>query len=67
MILRNSKGHERNFKILFKIEYNNKCYYVYEDYITSKNYVGIIDGEYLKKVSLDEIAFIKKILEKVTQ
>ena len=29
--------------------------------------VGIIDGEYLKKVSLDEIAFIKKILEKVTQ
>lgn len=67
MILRNSKDQERNFKILFKVEHNDKSYYIYEDYITSRYYVGLKDGNLLKKVNEEEINFIKEILEKVNE
>ncbi len=67
MILRNSKGQERNFKILFKIEQNNNCYYIYEDYLTSRCYVGKKDCDKLKKINNEEMTLIKALLEKVNE
>ena len=67
MILRNSKGYERNFKVLFKIEYQNNCYLVYEDFITGKCYAGLKDSNHLKKVSKDDLLLVDKILEGVNK
>ncbi len=67
MILRNSKGRERNFKILFKIEHENNTYIVYEDYMTGKCYVGCIKDGNLNKLPKEEIDFVLKILEKVNE
>ena len=67
MILRNHKGQERNFKLVFKIEHNNKLYYIYEDYVNSHYYVGFKDHQILKKITEEEMAFINQILEKVNE
>ena len=40
MTLKNSKGNERCFKLLLKVENKENSYLVYQDNITSKVYGG---------------------------
>ncbi len=65
MILRNKKGQERNFKILYKIEHNEEIYIVYEDYISSRFYVGLKKDNKLININEEETNFINSILKGV--
>ena len=67
MILKNSKGQERNFKMLFKIEINDNIYFVYEDNITKKCYSGLKDGNKLKKIDKKNIMLLEEIIKKVNE
>ena len=66
MILRNKKGEERKFRLLYKIEHNDNLYLVYEDYITKKIYAGKKKQDKLKKLEEDELNYINKLIEKVS-
>ncbi len=66
MILRNSKDRERNFKMLYKIEHQDKTYIVYEDYITGKCYAGIKKDNILEKVNDEEKNLINRVLKGVS-
>ena len=65
MILRNKKGTERNFRILFEYEKNNKKYIIYEDINTLNIYGGIKEENYLKPLEEQDYIFINSILEKI--
>ena len=65
IVLQNNKGSERCFQILYKIEYNNQVYLVYEDSFTKKIYAGLLQDKNLKSLPTEELNFFNKILEKV--
>jgi len=65
MILKNNKGIERNFIILFEIIKNNEKYIIYKDPITNKIYSGKNDKNKLKILSDEEFDYINNIIEKI--
>ena len=65
MILRNSKGKERHFKVLFKLDKNGKTYIVYQDEMSGKYYGGLLKENKLKVLNDDEMMMINKVLERI--
>lgn len=65
MILKNSKGIEREFNILFEIEKNNNKYIVYKDMMTNNIYGGKCKNDNLEALNEKEFEFINNILEKL--
>lgn len=65
MILKNSKGKERNFKLLFKLEYKNNTYLTYKDPISGKFYSGKLKGNTLKSLNEEEMIRMNKVLERI--
>ncbi len=65
MLLKNSKGKERNFKLLMKAKHNNKEYIIYQDVITNKVYAGLKEENKLKKINKDEINYLNKMIERI--
>ena len=65
MILKNNKGVERNFEILFEIEKEENKYIVYKDPLTDNIYGGKYEGEKLTILEDNEINYLNKIIEKL--
>lgn len=65
MILRNNKGTERDFDILFEVEKNNKKYVIYKDQLTENIYGGRLEEDKLKVLDDSEFEFINKMIEKL--
>ncbi len=65
MLVKNKKGSEREFKLLFKLEKNKESYLVYQDQITSKIYSGKRIKDTLKPVDEEEIKMLNNILERI--
>ncbi len=65
MILKNSKGKERNFKVILRLEKNNEDYLIYQDEISGKYYGGKVVSDKLKSLKDEEIAMLNKILERI--
>ena len=65
MILKNSKGAEKNFTLLFEIQKENIKYVVYKDPLTENIYGGVLEAEKLKKLSDDEFEYISNMIEKL--
>lgn len=66
MILRNKKGSERNFKLLLKVDDQDKKYIVYEDIMSKKIYAGLQSDNKLKRLDDEEINKINKVLERIS-
>lgn len=64
MILRNNKGLERSFEILFEIENNKRKYIIYRDPLTNNVYGGRYEEDKLKVLNENEFEFINNIVEK---
>ena len=62
MILKNKKGLERKFRILFEIEDEDKKYIIYEDINTLKIYGGKLQENVLKILSYEEINMLNKMI-----
>ncbi len=67
MVLKNKKGQERNFNLLYKLELNAKTYFIYEDIITKKCYAGLQEGQELNVVSKEEIDLLERIIKRVNE
>lgn len=65
MILKNNKGIEREFNILFEVEKNNKKYIIYRDPLTDNIYGGKCEGDTLKVLTDAELDFVNNILKKL--
>ncbi|MBQ7031633.1 MAG: hypothetical protein IJY87_00280 [Bacilli bacterium] len=65
MILRNNKGTERDFDILFEVEKNNKKYVIYKDRLTENIYGGRLEEDKLKVLDDSEFEFINNMIEKL--
>lgn len=65
MILKNNNGIERNFKILFELENDNKKYIIYEDFNTLNIYCGRKEENILKPLDDKEFDLINKLIEKM--
>lgn len=65
MILRNNKGTERDFDVLFEVEKNNKKYVVYKDQLTGNIYGGKLEEDKLKVLDDSEFEFINNMIEKL--
>lgn len=65
MILKNSKGIERNFELLFEIEKDNNKYIVYKDRITNNIYAGKENKNKLAILDENEINYLNALLEKM--
>jgi len=65
MILRNNKGTERDFDILFEVEKNNKKYVIYKDQLTENIYGGRLEEDKLKVLDDSEFEFINNMIEKL--
>ncbi len=65
MVLKNSKGKERNFNVILKIEKNHKVYIIYEDKYSNKIYAGIKEDNILKKLAEEDKHFINMVVERV--
>lgn len=67
MVLKNKKGQERNFNLLYKLELKEKTYFIYEDVITKKCYAGLQEGQELNVVSKEEIDLLERIIKRVNE
>lgn len=65
MLLKNNRGQERNFKLLMKIEKDDKIYLIYKDKITGKLYGGIKKEEKLSCLQDSEIELLNNIIERI--
>jgi len=65
MTLRNSKGTERDFDILFEVEKNDNKYVVYKDQLTGNLYGGKYSDDTLVVLTEDELEYLNKIIEKI--
>lgn len=66
MILKNKKGIERNFRILFEFENKNNKYVVYEDINTLNIYGGRLNDKKLEPLLDNEFKIINDMLEKIS-
>lgn len=67
MVLKNKKGQERNFNLLYKLELKEKTYFIYEDIITKKCYAGLQEDHELNVVSKEEIDLLERIIKRVNE
>ena len=67
MILENSKGKERNFKILFELHKNDSNYIVYQDITSTNIYAGKEKNNKLLVVNDEELDFLNNILDKMME
>ena len=65
MKLKNKKGIERTFRVLFELNKKNKRYVIYEDINTLNIYGGRIDNKNLLPLNDSEFDFINNLLEKM--
>ncbi len=65
MILKNNKGIERSFDILFELDKNNKKYIIYKDPLTENIYGGRFEKEKLKVLNDKEYEFVNNMIEKL--
>ena len=65
MRLKNNKGVEKNFDILFEIEKDNKKYIVSKDLLTENIYSGKYENGKLKILNESEYEFINDMLKKI--
>lgn len=65
MILKNSKGNERNFEILFEVIKEENKYIVYKDLLTDNIYGGKYDDNKLVVLNDDEVEYLNKMIEKL--
>lgn len=65
MILKNNKGTERNFDVLFEVEKDNKKYIIYKDPLTENIYGGRFESDKLKALDDSEFEFINNMIEKL--
>lgn len=65
MILKNKKGTERKFRVLFELNKDNKEFIVYEDINTLNIYGGKKDGNILKPLDDSEYILLNDVLEKI--
>lgn len=65
MILKNSNGKEREFKILLKIEKDKEKYAIYKDYLTNNLYAGKIKKNKLVILTDEEYIYINNIYERI--
>lgn len=67
MILKNKKGMERNFRVLFKLNKNKFEYIVYEDINTLNIYGGKLVDNNLIPLDEKEYKFIYEMVEKISE
>jgi len=65
MILKNKKGTERKFRVLFELDKDNKEFIIYEDINTLNIYGGKKDGNILKPLDDSEYILLNDVLEKI--
>lgn len=65
MILKNNKGLERHFEVLFEVEKDNNKYLVYKDPLTDNLYGGKYVEDKLIVLKEDELKYLNKIIEKI--
>lgn len=65
MILRNKKGTERKFRVLFEIENKNKKYLIYEDINTLNIYGGRLNKNTLSSLNEIEYEFLNDMLDRL--
>lgn len=65
MILKNNKGLEREVKLLFELDKNNKKYIIYKDIISNNIYGGLLNGNELKSLSEEEYDMLNKVIERI--
>ena len=65
MVLENKKGLKKEFKLLLKMEMNDKKYLIYEDPETNNVYAGEINKDELKKVDDLEVEVLEKLVERI--
>lgn len=63
MILKNSSGKEKKFKLLLCINYNKNNYYIYEDVINEQIYCGKEEDSLLVPINDLEYELVDKIYE----
>ncbi len=67
MIIENSKGIKKEFKLLFKIEKDNNIYLIYQDNYSKQAYAGKQNKDNLKKLNDKEIDLINNLLKKIEE
>ena len=67
MIIENSKGTKKEFKLLFKIEKDNNIYLIYQDSYNEQIYAGKKIDDNLKKLNDNEVELINNILKKIEE
>ena len=67
MILQNSKGIKKEFKLLFKIENDKNTYLIYQDNYNKQVYAGKKTEDNLKKLNDKEVELINNLLKKIEE
>ena len=67
MIIENSKGIKKEFKLLFKIEKDNSIYLIYQDNYSKQVYAGKQNKDNLKKLNNKEVDLINNLLKKIEE
>ena len=67
MILQNSKGTKKEFKLLFKIENDKNTYLIYQDNYSKQVYAGKQKEDNLKKLNDKEVIMINELLQKIEE
>ena len=67
MIIENSKGTKKEFKLLFKIEKDNNTYLIYQDNYSKQIYAGKKIEDNLKKLNDKEVDLINNLLKKIEE
>lgn len=67
MIIENSKGIKKEFKLLFKIEKDNNTYLIYQDTYNKQVYAGKQKEDKLKKLNNNEVDLINNLLKKIEE
>ena len=67
MIIENSKGIKKEFKLLFKIEKDDSIYLIYQDIYNEQIYAGKQNKNNLKKLNDKEVDLINNLLKKIEE
>ena len=67
MIIENSKGTKKEFKLLFKIEKDDSNYLIYQDNYSKQIYAGKQNKNNLKKLNDKEVDLINNLLKKIEE
>lgn len=67
MIIQNSKGTKKEFKLLFKIENDKNTYLIYQDNYSKQVYAGKQTEDNLKKLNDKEVIMVNELLKKIEE